>query len=337
VSGEEDVAEDEQPVEAAAQLTIQQVSRLLDVPAPTIRSWERRYGLPQAHRTGAGHRRYTQVQVQALRQVRDAIARGQTAREAAILAKTAVMRSEAAQPLIEALLRAGQQLNSRHITETLDTAHARLGLDATIDDVLLPAMRQLGRDWQSGRCDVTHEHLATETVRAWLIRTAPDGPLSQKHQPIILTCGPEDHHTLGLESIGALLRQRRRDCRLLGASVPATSLAAAVHQIRPAAVVLVSHLSVARRSAVEALQVAEQALHTAELDQSHLFYAGNAFVTGGARRGVPGTYLGEDLTRAADLITTSIDRDAGPDEPSPADRSSPATPSPVTTPPRAEN
>ena len=29
-------------------LTIQDVSRLLQIPAPTIRSWERRYGIPSA-------------------------------------------------------------------------------------------------------------------------------------------------------------------------------------------------------------------------------------------------------------------------------------------------
>lgn len=127
-------------------LTIQQVSQLLGVPAPTIRSWERRYGLAQASRSDAGHRRYDPEQVQALRWMRDAINRGQRAGEAATLAKTTSMRTRTAQPLIEALLTGTRRLEPNRITSTLDAARSELGLDATIDDVLMPAMRQIGQD-----------------------------------------------------------------------------------------------------------------------------------------------------------------------------------------------
>ena len=37
-----------------------------------------------------------------------------------------------------------------------------------------------------------------------------------------------------------------------------------------------------------------------------LFYAGNAFLFPSARTGVPGTYLGESLSDAADLILDSL-------------------------------
>jgi DNA-binding transcriptional MerR regulator/methylmalonyl-CoA mutase cobalamin-binding subunit len=287
-------------------LTIRQVSRLLGVPAPTLRSWERRYGLAPASRTDAGHRRYDPEQVQALRRMRDAINRGQSAGGAATLAKTTQTRIRAAQPLIEALLTAARQLEPDAITGTLDAARNRLGLDATIDDVVMPAMRQIGEDWETGRSDVAHEHLATETTRAWLAQIAGiPGPSDLG--PVILACGPDDHHTLGLEAIGALLKQRGWDCRLLGARVPASSLAAAARQIRPAAVVLVSHLSTVHRSAVDALKMAADALRTAQPCQAQLFYAGGAFASTSARHGVPGTYLGDNLSQAADLITTQLE------------------------------
>jgi DNA-binding transcriptional MerR regulator len=282
------------------------VSRLLDVPAPTIRSWERRYHLPQASRTASGHRRYSQAQVHALRRMRDAIARGQRPGEAASQAQTAQTRAEAARPLIDTLLQAAHQLNPRTMTKVLDHAHATLGLGATVDDVLLPVMRRLGSDWQTGRCDIAHEHLTTETIRTWLTTTAPDRPNHpHSRQPIILTCGPDDHHTLGLESLAALLRQQHWDCRLLGAAVPTDSLSVAITQIKPAAVVLVSHLPAGRRAAVQALTAATQTLQAADLPNSHVFYAGNAFLTGRTREGIPGSYLGDDLTHAADHITTT--------------------------------
>jgi methanogenic corrinoid protein MtbC1 len=291
----------------AGLMTIQQVSRLLGVPTPTIRSWERRYGLPQASRTAAGHRRYSPEQVQALGRMRDAITRGHVSAEAANLAKTTTMRTQAAQPLIDALLDAAQQLEPDQITTILDAASRQLGLDATMDDVLLPAMRQIGDKWQTGRCNVAHEHLTTETVRAWLAHTAAANPARDARQPVILTCGPNDHHTLGLDAIGALLRRRGWPCRHLGASVPADSLAAAIRQVKPAAAVLVSHLPACRPAAVHALHAAMEALHTARLPTSRLYYAGNAFTTSEARDGAPGTYLGADLSEAADLITTNAD------------------------------
>ena len=288
-------------------LTIQQVSQLLGVPAPTIRSWERRYELAPASRTDAGHRRYNPEQVQALRRMRDAINRGQSAGGAAALAKTTQTRIRAAQPLIEAFLEAARQLEPGPVTSTLNTARAQLGLDATIDDVLMPAMRRIGDDWQAGRCNVAHEHLTTETTRVWLANAAAGGPARGDRRPVILTCGPEDHHTLGLEAIGALLRQRGWDCRFLGARVPAPSLEAAVQQLEPAAVVLVCHLAAGRRSAVDALEMAEEALPTDQPLQARLFYAGDAFASTSTRHGVPGTYLGDNLSQAADLITTTSD------------------------------
>ncbi len=52
-------------------LSIQAVSRLLQVPAPTIRSWERRYGIPTTSRSAGGHRRFFPAEVTALRAMRD--------------------------------------------------------------------------------------------------------------------------------------------------------------------------------------------------------------------------------------------------------------------------
>ena len=92
---------------------------------------------------------------------------------------------------------------------------------------------------------------------------------------------------------------RWMDCRILGARTPADSLSKAVQETKPVAVIMVSHLSVARRSAIEAL-------HSVQLKDTALFYAGNAFLSPQSRRGVPGTYLGNNFSQAADTITGTI-------------------------------
>lgn len=283
-------------------LTIQEASRLLQVPAPTIRSWERRYGVPVPSRSDGGHRRYTPEQLQMLQRMRHEISRGRRAVEAAALVKAA--QTESMNPLVTAFLQAAQHFDPSGIEQTLDAARRELGLGCTIDEVLLPAMREIGSRWEAGRCDVAHEHLATGATQAWLTKIGRSSAItSRQDRPVLLSCGPRDYHTLALEAMAALLIEGGFDCRVLGARTPANSLARAVLETNPAAVIVVSHLSVARRSAVEALR--SLAVPNA-VPNAVLFYAGNAFMSPQSRRGVPGTYLGDNLSNATNMIIEAV-------------------------------
>lgn len=181
------------------------------------------------------------------------------------------------------------------LRRVLDTAHHELGLGATVDLVLMPAMRQVGTWWAAGTCDVGQELLTTEAVRGWLARVTAHAPPPRHPQPILLACGPRDRHTLGLEALTALLAQQRCSSRLLGARTTRQTLLMATTATPVAAVVLVSHLSIHRQPAVEVLKA------LAETDRP-LFYAGNAFGLPSARDAVPGIYLGENLQEAAGLL-----------------------------------
>jgi hypothetical protein len=63
--------------------------------------------------------------------------------------------------------------------------------------------------------------------------------------------------------------------------------------------VVTAQRSVTRRSAMEAIAAA------AALPGVRAFYAGNAFVAPSARKGVRGSYLGEDLVEAARVVESS--------------------------------
>lgn len=289
-------AKNKAPVAADGALSMQEASQALNVPAPTIRSWERRYGVPVADRSRGGHRRYTGDQLDRLRLMRDLIAQGRRPVDAATQVKAGLPTSPG--PLVEAFLQGACELAPDSIGHVLEVARANLGLDRTVDEVLLPAMRRVGEWWHAGRIDVAHEHLATHATRAWLATLAPTDQL-RPEPPIILGCGPSDHHTLALEAMAALLRSRHWDCRLLGARTPVESLRRAVRETDAAAVVLVCHLAAGRAAAVEALRRVER-------PGTQLFYAGGSFATRGARRRVPGRYLGTHLARAADLVTDVV-------------------------------
>ncbi len=292
----DDASDQTDPGVSTENLTIQQVSQLLSVPAPTIRSWERRYGVPLADRSSGGHRRYADAQIDQLRRMRDLIAQGRRPIEAAALVAAGNPTSPGS--LVEAFLDAAAGLAADRIARTLDVSRDALGLDRTVDEVLLPAVREIGERWHAGLMDVSHEHLASNTAQAWLSAVQPVTPL-RPHSTVVLTCGPNDHHTLALAALGAQLGQRRWDCRMLGARTPAQSLARAVTETDAMAVVLVCQVTAGRRAAVESLR-------SPELRHRQLFYAGGAFDSSRAREDVPGHYLGTNLTQATNLITATL-------------------------------
>jgi DNA-binding transcriptional MerR regulator len=279
-------------------LTIQQASNLLTVPVSTLRTWERRYDVPTTGRTTGGHRRYTKLAIDELRLMRDEIARGKRAGDAAASARLLLQPAESARPFIDAFLVAAEARQPAQVRAALDDAHGELGLGATVDEVLMPAMRRIGRWWETGRCDVGHEHLVTEAARTWLGKIVAFAPEPPHLAPVLLACGPRDTHTLGLDALAALLVHGGRPCRVLGARTPTSALVSTLEQVDPAAVVVVSHLPTGRRLAAHAVRTAaESGVPT--------FYAGNAFISASTRSRMPGHYLGDSLREAARVVETA--------------------------------
>ena len=281
-------------------MRIATVSRLLGVPVPTIRSWERRYDFPAPPRTDGLHRRYGDVEFEQLRALRDLVTKGHSTRDAVALVRgTVVVGSEDASPA-EPIVNAALSLDTALLRAELDATTERLGVEDTIRRAILPAMREIGSRWKAGRCDVGREHLATEGVRSWLARQAFLAPPPFRPRPIVLACGPQDLHTIGLESFAVILARRGWPCRVLGARTPTEALVSVVQAMRAIGAVVTAQRSVTRRSAVEAIVAADALLDV------RAFYAGDAFVAPAARRDVPGIYLGEDLVEAALVVESSM-------------------------------
>jgi MerR family transcriptional regulator, light-induced transcriptional regulator len=281
-------------------MRIATVSKLLGVPVPTIRSWERRYEFPAPPRTDGMHRRYGDVEFEQLRALRDLVTKGHSTRDAVAQVRSAVVvRSEDASPS-EPVVDAALALDAGRLRAALDASTERLGIEETIRRAILPAMREIGSRWKAGRCDVGREHFATEGIRAWLARQAFLAPPPFRPHPIVLACGPQDLHTIGLESFAVILARRGWPCRVLGARTPAEALVSAVQGMEAIGAVVTAQRSVTRRSAVEAIAAVDA------LSGVRAFYAGDAFVAPSARRDVRGRYLGEDLVEAALVVESSL-------------------------------
>lgn len=282
--------------------TIAAVSEKLRIPIPTIRSWERRYGFASPPRTHGRHRRYTSTEVKQLRALRDAIAAGHSAREAVEMLREGGAPASARRPEVDALLKAAMDLDPNEARTILIGAAESLGVEVAAVEVALPALQEVGTRWKTGTCDVANEHLMTEAVRAWLARLLTLAPAPARQAPVVLSCGPKELHSAGLEAFGLILARRGWSVLLLGALTPVDSLVRAVTDTRAPAAVVVAQRSVNRRSTLESIEAIDG------LVGLRAFYAGSAFASPVSRRGVPGTYLGTDLLGAADVMDRTLTR-----------------------------
>jgi DNA-binding transcriptional MerR regulator len=286
--------------EDAGGMRIATVSQLLDIPIPTIRSWERRYDFPAPPRTDGLHRRYSQTELEQLRTLRDLVTAGHSTKDAvALVRNTATAESADASPAAP-IINAAQALDTTKLRATLDAVTERLGVEEAIERAILPAMHEIGSRWKAGQCDVGREHLATEAVRSWLARQAFLAPPPFRPHPIVLACGPKDMHTIGLESFAVILARRGWPCRVLGAMTPTEALVSTVEALAAKGAVVTAQRNVTRQSAVQSIR----AVHA--LRDVRAYYAGSAFVAPSARKDVPGTYLGQDLIEAARVLESTM-------------------------------
>jgi len=233
-------------------LSIGALARAIGVPVETLRTWERRYGVPAAERTESGHRRYPMDTLQKLRLVRAALQAGHRA-SAVVPASEEELRElmsstpEAAVPLeaaapehaeadlqhaasvarcIEHLRRFDGRAFERELTSGL----AALGALPFMELRVRPLLIDIGTRWSTGDLGVRHEHFASERLQEFLTRHWQ--PLSDAATGPVAVCATPvgEHHTLGLHMAAYTLALNNVRVVYLGADLPPDELAHAVQQ-----------------------------------------------------------------------------------------------------------
>jgi DNA-binding transcriptional MerR regulator len=275
-------------------LRLGDVAEATGVPGTTIRAWETRYGWPNPARTSGRHRRYSAEDLRRLVALRNEIARGRNAGEAVEMLRAIDARR--AHTYVDPIVSGAIALDPGPVRRGLAEAEAALGVVRTVEDVAVIALREIGDHWAVGTCDVAGEHLATGEIRRWFGEAAARGFGATAGAPVVLACGPEELHTGGLEAFRVLLVERGIPALLLGAQTPPDSFALTVHDAGASAAVMLCHRPQARRGSLATLRL------LSSIPKTRVYYAGNGFAAARGRRSVPGTYLGTDLSAAADLV-----------------------------------
>ncbi len=205
-----------------------------------LRAWERRYGLLRPVRSQGGFRLYTSEDAERVARMRQALAEGFSAAEAA---RRALLQPPSAVAALEAsrerLLAAAEAYDDAAVHAVLDEALAGFALQTVLRELILPALRRIGEEWERGRLEVGHEHFASTIVRERLLSLARlwgrgGGPLA------VLACAPGERHDIGLIAFGLVLRSHGWRIVFLGADTPLATLERAVEETAPRLVVVTS-------------------------------------------------------------------------------------------------
>src|SRR5205823_343874 len=99
------------------------------------------------------------------------------------------------------LLAAVEAYDEAALQAVLDDAVAAFGLESLVRDLLLPALAEIGRRWETGNADVSQEHFASNVIRGRLLSLARlwgrgVGALA------LLACAPGEQHDTSLLAFG---------------------------------------------------------------------------------------------------------------------------------------
>jgi methanogenic corrinoid protein MtbC1 len=250
--------------------TIRQAAARTGLNVPTIRAWERRYGVVRPSRTAAGYRLYDDDSIARLLAMRRLVDgdgwRPSQAADRVIAARDSVDlaalgrepdrsvapetgperdgRTGMAADLIDAFRTAASLFDIPAIEGVLDSAFAAQRFEVAMRDVVFPALRDLGEGWSRGEIDVAAEHAASETVRRRLSQLYEAAGRSIAGPIVLVGLPPGSHHEIGAFAFSVAARRAGLRVLYLGADVPLESwLRTARETEAPAAVLAVVTLA----------------------------------------------------------------------------------------------
>jgi MerR family transcriptional regulator, light-induced transcriptional regulator len=242
--------------------TIKQAAARTGLTIPTIRAWERRYGVVSPERTESGYRLYDDAAIERLTAMRTLVDQqgwrpSQAAEhirtpgvDLAALARpdsptgTTMDASARREPtgerdtIVPAFVAAAGRMDVDGMERILDEAFAIRRFEHAMDAAVFPALRGVGEAWARGELDVAAEHAASETVRRRLARffDAARGPMAQTR--LLVGMPPSGNHELGVFAFAIACRRAGLPVAYLGGNVPLESWMRTARETAVPAVVL---------------------------------------------------------------------------------------------------
>lgn len=240
--------------------TIKQAASRAGVSIPLLRAWERRYRIVEPERTAAGYRLYDEAGISRLVAMRQLIDEGWGPSAAAssvrgmtheavqdLIAERAPAQEPRPGPLAAAaaaelaarFVAAAEAYDQVGVEVTLDEAFSRGSLEHVAETLLMPMMVAVGDAWQAGVLDVAQEHAASHAMLRRLSVSFDAAARPQPgDRPVLVGLPAGVRHELGALAFATLARRAGLPVVYLGADVPTSEWAEAVHGTAARAVVV---------------------------------------------------------------------------------------------------
>lgn len=121
--------------------------------------------------------------------------------------------------------RAGALREARH--------HLSAGLECLYDDVLRPALIEVGERWHRNELTVADEHLATALTQATIASLYAEVPWPRGGPRALVVCVEGERHELGARMVADLLALDGWDDRFLGSDTPVDEVVRAARELGP--------------------------------------------------------------------------------------------------------
>lgn len=214
---------------------IKMVSKMTDIPAVTIRAWERRYNVITPNRTDAGHRLYSDDDIQDLKWLKEqSEEKGLNISQAVHLLKkkkesqplTAVQNVQAHgfDEMIDRLYQELANANFAKANTTLELAFSMFHYEEIFQHVLVPMMHKVGDDWSNGKISIAQEHFISQFIVERFYHFFRILPINPSLPKVLAICPPGEDHQIGLLLFTLFLRKKGVEVFLLGANTPIDGL-----------------------------------------------------------------------------------------------------------------
>jgi len=215
---------------------IRELVRRTGVNASTLRAWENRHGLLTPTRTPSGHRLYSLSDVRRIQRLQEWLGQGLSLGEIApLLAEWSAADSVHPAPglvlpdvpehsswygyLLETL-KALEDFSIERLDALYSEACALYPIDIVTDNLLIPALEQIGQRWDKRPSGIAEEHFFSAWLRNKLGARLHHAASVGRGPQLILACLPHENHEIGLLMFALIALQRGYRVIYLGANMP---------------------------------------------------------------------------------------------------------------------
>jgi len=240
-------------VEKLHKYPIKVVSQLTGLSAFVIRAWEKRYGVLDPERTETNRRLYSELDIEKLKLLSEAIEHGhniggianlsihelksilkqnggrQTSGKEKIL--TASLSITSSEEFLAVCIETIKSYDGKKLENLLLQASSKYSQPILIEEIIIPLVYKVGDLWHDGTIRIANEHLASSIIRSFLSNILDNYQAADSAPKIICATPRGQDHELGALIAGVVAASEGWSVVYLGSNIPVEEIAAAAEYL----------------------------------------------------------------------------------------------------------